>query len=155
MFFLFFFFGLSLDIESLKYMYTMVFAVEEINRDGSLLPGVRLGYRIRNSCFRYPWALDGALSLVTGDSNSCTMAASTTRSAGGNTGAVEGKSWLKTTEWNEINEGDVKDFFMQLAGEKVVPLLIGADSSTISIMLSSILQSLSVPIVSISCLKRK
>lgn len=97
-FFLFFFFGLSLDIESLKYMYTMVFAVEEINRDDSLLPGVRLGYRIRDNCSRYPWALDGALSLVTGDSNSCNVAASTARSAGGNTGAVEGKRWLETKE---------------------------------------------------------
>ncbi|XP_029700312.1 extracellular calcium-sensing receptor-like [Takifugu rubripes] len=112
----------SLDIESLKYMYTMVFAVEEINRDDSLLPGVRLGYGIRDSCSRYPWALDGALSLVTGDSNSCNVAASSTRSAGGNTGAVE--------------------------GEKVVPLIIGAASSTTGIMLSSILQSLSVPIIS-------
>eukprot|EP00066_Takifugu_rubripes_P030729 XP_011619995.1 PREDICTED: extracellular calcium-sensing receptor-like [Takifugu rubripes] len=102
----------SLDIESLKYMYTMVFAVEEINRDDSLLPGVRLGYGIRDSCFRYPWALDGALSL--------------------------------------INGGDVKDFLMQSAGEKVVPLIIGAASSTTGIMLSSILQSLSVPIISYS-----
>lgn len=87
-------------------MYSMVFAVEEINRDGSLLPGVRLGYRIHDNCSRYPWALNGALSLVTGDSNSCNVAASTTRSAGGNTGAVEGKSWLETKEWNEINGGD-------------------------------------------------
>lgn len=100
------FFGLSLDIQSLKYMYSMVFAVEEINRDVSLLPGVRLGYRIHDNCSRYPWALNGALSLVTGDSNSCNVAASTTRSAGGNTGAVEGKSWLETKEWNEINGGD-------------------------------------------------
>lgn len=38
---------------------------------------------------------------------------------------------------------------MQSAGEKVVPLLIGAASSTTGIMLSSILQSLSVPIVSL------
>lgn len=91
----FFFFSLSLDIEFLKYMYTMVFAVEEINRDDSLLPGVRLGYRIRDSCSRYPWALDGALSLVTGDSNSCNVAASSTRT---NTGAVGGKGWLETKE---------------------------------------------------------
>lgn len=89
----FFFLGLSLDIESLKYMYAMVFTVEEINRDTTLLPGVRLGYRIHDSCSRYPWALDGALSLVTGDSNSCNMTASSTHSIDGKTAA--GKSCLK------------------------------------------------------------
>lgn len=91
----FFFFGLRLDIESLKYMYAMVFAVEEINRGNTLLPGVRLGYRIRDSCSRYPWALDAALSLVTGDSNSCDVTAGSTRSAGGKTGEATGQSRLK------------------------------------------------------------
>lgn len=38
---------------------------------------------------------------------------------------------------------------MQSADEKVVPLLIGPASSTTGIMLSSILQTLSVPIVSL------
>lgn len=88
-----FFFGLRLDMEALKYMYAMVFAVEEINRDTTLLPGVRLGYHIRDSCSRYPWELDGALSLVTGDSNSCNMTASSARSIGG--GTATGKSCLK------------------------------------------------------------
>nr|XP_046245011.1 extracellular calcium-sensing receptor-like [Scatophagus argus] len=42
----------------------MVFAVEEINRNSTLLPGVKLGYRILDSCGRYPWALQAALSLI-------------------------------------------------------------------------------------------
>ncbi|KAM6960547.1 olfactory receptor CR1 [Aplochiton taeniatus] len=42
----------------------MVFAVEEINRNPFLLPGVKLGYRILDSCARYPWTLLGALSLI-------------------------------------------------------------------------------------------
>ncbi|XP_078140353.1 olfactory receptor CR1 [Centroberyx gerrardi] len=49
----------------------MVFAVEEINRNAILLPGVRLSYHILDSCGRHPWALQGALSLVGGDSHSC------------------------------------------------------------------------------------
>lgn len=78
----------------------MVFAVEEINRDTTLLPGVRLGYHIRDSCSRYPWALDGALSLLTGDSNSCDMTSSSSRSISGGTAA--GKSCLKLK--NEIKQ---------------------------------------------------
>uniref|UniRef100_A0A8C4DUQ1 Olfactory receptor C family, r1 n=1 Tax=Dicentrarchus labrax TaxID=13489 RepID=A0A8C4DUQ1_DICLA len=48
----------------LKYTYAMVFAVEEINRNSTLLPGVKLGYHILDSCSRYPWALQGAMSMI-------------------------------------------------------------------------------------------
>ncbi|XP_039986062.1 extracellular calcium-sensing receptor [Xiphias gladius] len=48
----------------------MVFAVEEINHNTTLLPGVKLGYHIFDSCGRPPWALQAALSLVGGDRTS-------------------------------------------------------------------------------------
>ncbi|XP_030008336.1 extracellular calcium-sensing receptor-like [Sphaeramia orbicularis] len=60
-----------LNTVPLKLMYAMAFAVEEINRNNSLLQGVKLGYRILDSCGRYPWALQSALSLVAGDAQSC------------------------------------------------------------------------------------
>ncbi|XP_068585578.1 olfactory receptor CU1 [Cebidichthys violaceus] len=43
---------------------TMVFAVEEINRNSSLLPGVELGYRIMDSCDHVHTSLKALLSLV-------------------------------------------------------------------------------------------
>ncbi len=49
----------------------MVFAVQEINQNSTLLPGVKLGYRMLNNCGRYPWALQHALSLVGGNMQSC------------------------------------------------------------------------------------
>lgn len=73
--------GLRLDLESLKNMYAMAFAVQEINRNSTLLPGVKLGYRIADDCSRYPWALQEALSLVGGDTNSCRSTASVSHSA--------------------------------------------------------------------------
>ncbi|TWW77092.1 Extracellular calcium-sensing receptor [Takifugu flavidus] len=39
----------------LQYIYAMVFAVEEINHSAALLPGVKLGYHIRDSCALHPW----------------------------------------------------------------------------------------------------
>ncbi|XP_069004381.1 extracellular calcium-sensing receptor-like [Embiotoca jacksoni] len=113
----------SLDLESLKFMYAMVFAVEEINRNSTLLPGVKLGYRILNSCARYPWALQGPLSLVGGDAHSCNLQASMLHSA------------------TYRQPGDT-------AGGQPVPLLIGGAASTTSIMLSRILGPLSVPLIS-------
>ncbi|XP_034557480.1 extracellular calcium-sensing receptor-like [Notolabrus celidotus] len=56
----------GLELEPLKYSYALVFAVEEINRNKTLLPGVKLGYRILDTCTLYPWALQGAMSLVGG-----------------------------------------------------------------------------------------
>ncbi|XP_030007224.1 extracellular calcium-sensing receptor-like [Sphaeramia orbicularis] len=64
----------------LQFMYSVAFAVEEINRNSSLLQGVKLGYRILDSCGRYPWALQSALSLIGGDEHSCNLTVSTPQS---------------------------------------------------------------------------
>lgn len=42
----------------------MVFAVEEINHNSSLLPGVKLGYRIMDSCDHVHTSLQALFSLV-------------------------------------------------------------------------------------------
>ncbi|KAJ8410732.1 hypothetical protein AAFF_G00186890 [Aldrovandia affinis] len=62
---------LRLQVRPMRWAQAMVFAVEEINRNPSLLPGIRLGYRILDSCGQYPWALHGALALVSGGSHTC------------------------------------------------------------------------------------
>ncbi|XP_029301732.1 extracellular calcium-sensing receptor-like [Cottoperca gobio] len=89
----------------------MEFAVEEINRNSTLLPGVKLGYRILDSCSHSHWALQAALSLISGDAHSCNLTASTSRG-------------------------------------QPVSLLIGAASSTTTLILSRILGPLSVPLIS-------
>ncbi|XP_061576359.1 extracellular calcium-sensing receptor-like [Cololabis saira] len=45
-------------------MMTMVFAVEEINHSSVLLPGVKLGYRIMDSCDNVHTSLQALLSLI-------------------------------------------------------------------------------------------
>lgn len=46
----------------------MVFAIEEINSNPRLLPGVKLGYRILDSCDHVHTSLQSAFSLVNGSS---------------------------------------------------------------------------------------
>lgn len=55
----------------LQYLYAMVFALEEINHSPTLLPGLKLGYHIRDSCALPTWAMRGAMTLVGGESAAC------------------------------------------------------------------------------------
>lgn len=73
--------GFRLENLPLQYLYAMVFALEEINHSTTLLPGVKLGYHIHDSCALHPWATQATLSLVGGDSNSCDSAATPLHSA--------------------------------------------------------------------------
>uniref|UniRef100_A0A3P8W293 Olfactory receptor C family, r1 n=1 Tax=Cynoglossus semilaevis TaxID=244447 RepID=A0A3P8W293_CYNSE len=47
----------------LQYVYAMLFALEEINHSTTLLPGVRLGFHLHDSCALPLWALHAVLSL--------------------------------------------------------------------------------------------
>ncbi|XP_076002384.1 extracellular calcium-sensing receptor-like [Genypterus blacodes] len=91
----------GVDHASLKYMYAMVFAVDEINRQADLLPELRMGYRILDSCGQHRGKQE-ALSLAGGESGSC----------------------------------------------QSVPLVIGADSSTVGKILSNVLGPMFVPVIS-------
>ena len=55
----------SFDNRAFRWMMTMIFAVEEINRNPALLPGVRLGYHIMDSCDHVHTSLRALLSLLT------------------------------------------------------------------------------------------
>ncbi|KAM7412963.1 hypothetical protein PAMA_020380 [Pampus argenteus] len=52
------------DHRAFRWMMTMVFAVQEINRNSSLLPGIELGYRIMDSCDHVHTSLRALFSLV-------------------------------------------------------------------------------------------
>lgn len=55
----------------LKFARTVIFTVEEINRDTTLLPGVSLGYRLYNGCGSEN-LVRAAVEAVTGeDSKGC------------------------------------------------------------------------------------
>lgn len=54
----------SFDQRAFRWMMTMVFTVEEINRNLSLLPGVKLGYRLMDSCDHVHTSLQAFFSLI-------------------------------------------------------------------------------------------
>ncbi|KAM8854557.1 extracellular calcium-sensing receptor-like [Synchiropus picturatus] len=61
----------GLERFSLEQIYVLMLAIEEINGSPTLLPGVKLGYHIFDSCGRNPWSLQATLALVSGNTESC------------------------------------------------------------------------------------
>ena len=56
----------SFSARALRWMQTMTFAIREINQRSDLLPALRLGFHIRDSCNDVPVSLKASLLLVNG-----------------------------------------------------------------------------------------
>uniref|UniRef100_A0A3P8VU17 G-protein coupled receptors family 3 profile domain-containing protein n=1 Tax=Cynoglossus semilaevis TaxID=244447 RepID=A0A3P8VU17_CYNSE len=56
----------SIDARELRFSQAMIFAIDEINNSSDLLPGVKLGYRIYDSCSSVPMAMHSAFQLSNG-----------------------------------------------------------------------------------------
>ncbi|XP_042195159.1 extracellular calcium-sensing receptor-like [Callorhinchus milii] len=55
------------DFRAFRWLQTMVFAIDEINRDGELLPGVKLGFQIFDTCGTHSQALRSAITSASGE----------------------------------------------------------------------------------------
>ncbi|XP_076002469.1 extracellular calcium-sensing receptor-like [Genypterus blacodes] len=54
------------DFAGFRYAQTMVFAIDEINRNSNLLPNVTLGYSLYDTCIKIPVGFRAGLALVSG-----------------------------------------------------------------------------------------
>ncbi|XP_076853598.1 extracellular calcium-sensing receptor-like [Brachyhypopomus gauderio] len=61
---------MSLDVRTLQYSQSFMFAVEEINNSSSLLPGITLGYKIYDTCGSKAVGVQVAMALVNGNDKS-------------------------------------------------------------------------------------
>ncbi|XP_051727342.1 extracellular calcium-sensing receptor-like [Ctenopharyngodon idella] len=58
------------DMESFQHAQTMAFAIDEINKNPSLLPNITLGYHFYDNCVRLGMAFRAAISLASGTDES-------------------------------------------------------------------------------------
>ncbi|MED6288651.1 hypothetical protein CHARACLAT_028766 [Characodon lateralis] len=59
----------SFNARELRFSRTMIFAIEEINNSTELLPGIRLGYQIYDTCASVPIAVHVAFQLLNGQNS--------------------------------------------------------------------------------------
>ncbi|XP_030007218.1 extracellular calcium-sensing receptor-like [Sphaeramia orbicularis] len=122
----------------------MAFAVEEINRNNTLLQGVKLGYRILDSCGQCPWTLQSALSLIGGDAHICNSAVSTPQSAAneqtGNAAGADIPPKYDLVNWQKTPEGSLKlvlvghvDEFNVHLNESVIQWNTGSNEVPVSV----------------------
>ncbi|KAK1785362.1 hypothetical protein P4O66_018745 [Electrophorus voltai] len=62
----------SVNLRAYRWLLTMIFTVEEINRDPALLPNLTLGYLAADSCLAEGSTLSAALAMVTGQEEAVT-----------------------------------------------------------------------------------
>ncbi|XP_067364263.1 extracellular calcium-sensing receptor-like [Channa argus] len=82
------------NFRTFRWMQTMRFAIEEINRDGKLLPNITLGYKIYDSCSSPHQALKAAMELMGSE-----------KGAGDEEGETQGKSTCRGTVPAVIGDG--------------------------------------------------
>uniref|UniRef100_A0AAY5ER96 G-protein coupled receptors family 3 profile domain-containing protein n=1 Tax=Electrophorus electricus TaxID=8005 RepID=A0AAY5ER96_ELEEL len=64
--------SLCVNLRAYRWLLTMIFTVEEINRDPALLPNLTLGYLAADSCLAEGSTLSAALAMVTGQEEAVT-----------------------------------------------------------------------------------
>lgn len=58
---------LRVNLREFRFAQTMIFAIEEINKSGVLLPNVSIGYRIYDNCGSTLSSMRAVMALMNGD----------------------------------------------------------------------------------------
>ncbi|XP_076002447.1 extracellular calcium-sensing receptor-like [Genypterus blacodes] len=108
---------------ALRWMHTMTFAIKEINQRTDLLPQLKLGYHIRDSCNYIPVSLSASLLMVNGQPERVSRATNRSSELSSNRGCAANHRALS-------------------------PVIIGDATSGVSVAILRSLSSFHIPLVS-------
>ncbi|XP_071352747.1 olfactory receptor CU1 [Trachinotus anak] len=126
------------DHRAFRWMMTMVFAVEEINHDPSLLPGVKLGYRIMDSCDHVHTSMQALFSLIS-HSKALTIKVKEMEETGNRLNMAKDRGTRVKTE---------KKTLPSCLSGSPVPVVIGLASSSPTRAVAHTLGPFNIPLVS-------
>ncbi len=118
----------SFSSRALRWMQTMTFAIKEINQRSDLLPQLKLGFHIRDSCDDIPVSLRASMLLVNGQPERGSRAESVNRNKG-----------------PESNIGS--NLGCAAVHRSVSPVIIGDAASGVSMALLRSLGTFQIPLV--------
>lgn len=123
----------SFSSRALRWMQTMTFAIKEINQRSDLLPQLKLGFHIRDSCDDIPVSLRASLLLVNSQPESGSRAESVNRD-------------------RESPESNISSNLGCAALQRTLsPVIIGDAASGVSMALLRSLGSFHIPLVRLLC----
>lgn len=122
----------SFHARALRWMHTMTFAIKEINQRTDLLPQLKLGFHIRDSCNYIPVSLSASLLLVNGQPERVSRAMNVKRDKG-----------LETNRSSEFSS----NIGCAASHRTVSPVIIGDATSGVSAAILRSLSSFHIPLV--------
>ncbi|KAM3616857.1 uncharacterized protein V6R79_024911 [Siganus canaliculatus] len=133
------------DYRAFRWMMTMIFAIEEINHNSSLLPGVKLGYQIMDSCDHVHTSLQALFSLVSPHSGEIKQTEETERHI--------------NVEQKTVHRGNASATTLSCVADSPMLAVIGLASSSPTRAVAHTLGPFNIPLVSYfatcSCLTDK
>ncbi|XP_038149393.1 extracellular calcium-sensing receptor [Cyprinodon tularosa] len=137
------------DQRAFRWMMTMVFAVEEINNHSSLLPDVKLGYQILDSCDNVHSSLQALFSLISfpesvTSGNQIWKVKNTINLANEK---ISGREGLKSDD-RRPNLSLTQEESPRCLSGSPIPVVIGLASSSPTRAVAQVLGSFNIPLVS-------
>jgi metabotropic glutamate receptor 2/3 len=126
----------------------MLFAVDKINREGRLLPGIRLGVNVVDTCSRDTYALNRSLEFIRASLNAMDHSSSSFSSGGASAGGNQFVSSASFQCRDGSTPRDRRPPSQQSKGFGPVFGVVGGSYSSVSIQVANLLRLFRIPQIS-------
>jgi metabotropic glutamate receptor 2/3 len=126
----------------------MLFAVDKINREGRLLPGIRLGVNVVDTCSRDTYALNRSLEFIRASLNAMDHSSSGFSSGGASAGGNQFVSSASFQCRDGSTPRDRRPPSQQSKGFGPVFGVVGGSYSSVSIQVANLLRLFRIPQIS-------
>ncbi len=140
--------GSAVYNRGIQRLEAMLFAVDKINREGRLLPGIRLGVNVVDTCSRDTYALNRSLEFIRASLNAMDHSSSGFSSGGASAGGNQFVSSASFQCRDGSTPRDRRPPSQQSKGFGPVFGVVGGSYSSVSIQVANLLRLFRIPQIS-------